>query len=75
MLGKFTTILSFVQSLKIYLIRRYPSNKLPLTGIIFSSYLLSFIAYRACLNGRIRKLRSERLGSCGNASGCKYSLI
>jgi len=72
MLGKLSIMFSFISSLKIYFIRRYPSNKLPLSGMAFSSALLSFIAYRACLNSRIKKLRAERLGCSKCKGGCTW---
>ncbi len=64
MLGRLSIMLTFMHSFRAYLIRRYPTNKLPLTGMIFSSSLVAFIAYRMWLNVRIQKLRSERTGRC-----------
>lgn len=74
MLGKISILTNFLNSFKIYFIRRYPTNKLPITGMIFSSIFVSYLSYRMCLNSRIKKLRTERLGELcsGKTKKCPF---
>ena len=60
MFGKIAALISYTKNLEVYLIKRFPSTKIPVAGMMFT-YLASFaILYRWALIHRTKNLRYIR---------------
>lgn len=59
MLGKILGYVSFAQSLSVYQIKRYPSNKIPIGGFILTYLSAYYVFSRIRLNKKIEDLKSR----------------
>ncbi len=57
MFGKLSTIVSYQKIWDVYIIKRFPSNKLSIWGMILSYSLVTWMFYRCMLSHRIKSLR------------------
>ncbi len=60
MFGKLSSLVSYWKVLEVYLLKRFPSNKLPIFGMTFT-YLTIYLAYKqSSLYAATNGLRSAR---------------
>ena len=65
MFGKINAYSSYmVNALKVYQIQRFPSSKLPLWGMTFTTFLVASLAQRASWKIKERKLEKCHRRSC-----------
>ena len=57
MLGKIFGYTAFLQSLAVYQIKRYPTNKIPIGGLILTYLSTYYMITRITLNKRIKRSR------------------
>jgi hypothetical protein len=67
MLGKLSSFLSYFKVLEVYVIKRFPSNKAPLFGMIVTYMGVYFIFTRMWLNFQTRKLQMLRAKQNGDS--------
>lgn len=67
MLGKTSSLISYIKNLEVYVIKRYPSNKLPMFGIIFTYLTAFYILNRMSLTMKINYLKNMRLAKDGKS--------
>jgi hypothetical protein len=68
MIGKLGSLLSYWKCLEVYTLKRFPSNKLPMFGMIFTYFGLFLMMKSLSLNVKTRELLKNRLVSEKNSS-------
>lgn len=64
MLGKLFGYLSFLQSLSVYQIKRYPTNKISIGGMILTYLATYYFIERLVLRNQIKTLNGESSRMC-----------
>ena len=60
MFGKLASLVSYWKVLEVYTLKRFPSNKLPLFGMVFTYLSLYYILYRQNRDSKTIMLKSQR---------------
>ena len=60
MFGKLASLVSYWKVLEVYTLKRFPSNKLPLFGMVFTYLSLYYILHRQNRDSKTAMLKSQR---------------
>jgi hypothetical protein len=60
MFGKLASLVSYWKVLEVYTLKRFPSNKLPVFGMVFTYLSLSYILHRQFRDDKTRMLKRNR---------------
>ena len=60
MLGKLSSLLSYWKVLEVYTLKRFPSNKVPLFGMVLTNFILVQFIYSYIQCFKIEELRNQR---------------
>ncbi len=60
MLGKLSSLVSYWKVLEVYTLKRFPSNKLPLFGMVSTYLLIAYMFHSTIRDARLEQLRTKR---------------
>jgi len=60
MFGKLSTIVSYMKIWDVYIIKRFPSNKLSIWGMLLSYSMIAWFLNKCLINHRTRSLQKLR---------------
>ncbi len=60
MFGKLSSLLSYWKVLEVYTLKRFPSNKLPVFGMVFTYLTLYYTLHKQIRDGRTSTLKHKR---------------
>jgi len=61
MLGKLSSLVSYWKVLEVYTLKRFPSNKLPIFGMVFTYISLYYMLHKQVRDGKTTSMKRERL--------------
>ncbi len=61
MLGKLSSLVSYWKVLEVYTLKRFPSNKLPMFGMVFTYLWLTYTFYATMRDNRTAQLKLQRI--------------
>lgn len=70
MFGKIAALISYTKNLEVYLIKRFPSTKIPVAGMIFTYLATFYLINRWALMHRTSNLRYIRENQSTNECNC-----
>jgi hypothetical protein len=72
MFGKLASVLAYFKALEVYVVKRYPTAKLPIWGMVFTYAGIYFLASRYILCHKTNRLRQLRLHETHNIGMCPF---
>ncbi len=70
MFGKLSALVSYMKIWDVYIIKRFPSNKLSIWGMILSYSMIAYMINRSLISHRTNSLRRLRKNSSDESEQC-----